>query len=61
MRVFEDSCVGCEQCINCGRKEPVEVFYCDECGRCEPLYHYEGRELCQECIISSLDIVEGSD
>lgn len=32
MVIYEDECVGCPYCINCGRKS-VAHFYCDICGR----------------------------
>ena len=49
----EDNCVGCAiGCINCGRRHQ-HVYYCDKCDDyCDgdnPLYEYEGQELCWEC------------
>lgn len=29
---YENYCVGCEVCYNCGRKTPVPVVLCDHCG-----------------------------
>lgn len=50
---IEDNCVGCPMgCINCGRRHQ-HVYYCDKCDDyCDgdnPLYEYEGQELCWEC------------
>lgn len=28
---YENDCVGCERCYNCGAKETLH-YYCDECG-----------------------------
>lgn len=42
MVVFENECVGCDHCANCGAKE-VPHFYCDVCGdefEPEQLVHY---------------------
>lgn len=50
----ENNCVGpCPMgCINCGRRHQ-HVYYCDRCDDyCDednPLYEYEGQELCWEC------------
>ena len=36
----------------------VVHFYCDKCGEETDLYHYEGEELCADCILNSLEKVE---
>ena len=56
---FRDECVSCDiPCISCGRKH-VPVLTCDECGEeVEELYKYEGQELCEECVLESLEKVD---
>lgn len=65
MREIENECVGCPPNMGClGSACPnrnVEHFYCDECKAEEKLYHYDGKELCIECITKKLEIVEGSN
>lgn len=66
MKRIEDECVGCTSVgLHClGNYCPyvnVVRFYCDECGSEEKLYHYHGKELCQDCLLEKFDIVEGSD
>lgn len=60
----ENECVGCPPEIGClGDSCPyknVKRFYCDDCKEEEPLYEYEGQELCLECIEKRLTPVEGS-
>lgn len=50
---IENDCVGCETCANCGRDRDYKVYYCDNCGdnasEDNPLYVFEGQELCWEC------------
>ena len=36
----------------------VTRFYCDECGREEDLYEFEGGEYCEDCIASKLTFIE---
>lgn len=62
---IEDECVGCPQgCVNCGRKR-VEVYFCDKCDtdadEYEPLYEYNGKELCFDCLKDSLNQIECDD
>lgn len=54
--VRENDCVGCEICINCGRKNgywAVEDFICDSCGASvEELYDVaKNIHLCKECLL----------
>lgn len=57
------------ECINCGlpcigdacRYRNVVRYYCDECGYEEKLYHYNGKELCVDCLLLEFDVVEGSE
>ena len=56
---IENDCVGCDYCKNCGR-DRTPHYYCDECGEEETLYQYEGKELCEYCLVKQFDKVEGS-
>lgn len=52
MTEYENACVGCDYCVNCGATHtPYTV--CDECGEdCRvggKVYEYEGQELCEVC------------
>ena len=62
MKVYEDECVCCDlPCLGSAcPKRNVPHYYCDECGEETQLYHYEGQELCLECIERELEKVEGS-
>ena len=63
MRVTENECVDCGRpCLgNACPNRNVTRFYCDRCGNETKLYHYDGEELCIDCIISDeLEVVEGS-
>lgn len=57
MIIKENYCVGCEICMNCGRKYDYYFHACDECGSDEQLYKYDGKELCDECLLSHFDEV----
>lgn len=56
---WENYCVGCERCANCGRREDVKVYYCDACGDSDDdmiLYKGEdGQELCWDCFIKQYE------
>ena len=62
----ENECLGCKDIgltcfgVRCPYKD-VPRFYCDRCGREEKLYHYDGEELCANCILEEYEIVDGSD
>ncbi len=62
---YENECVDCAApsypCIGemCPRRR-VAHYDCDKCGNETTLYHYNGQELCAECILESLEQVEGS-
>lgn len=65
MKKIENECVGCPVemgCIgdSCPHKN-VSRFYCDKCGEEETLYHYDGQELCIDCIKKEFEIVKGSE
>lgn len=39
----------------------VKHFYCDKCGIEAKLYEYDGMELCEECLLDEIPVVEGSE
>lgn len=66
MERIENDCCGCAvpayPCM--GSACPLrntKHYYCDECGIETTLYHYGDRQLCAECVINQLDVVEGSE
>lgn len=65
MRSTENYCVGCEHCVNCGRREDVEIYICDCCGDMgyEPdfLIDFYDYEICAYCNneIENGDYTEG--
>ena len=58
----ENECVDCGlPCI--GSSCPymnVTRYYCDDCEDETTLYEYDDQELCADCILKRLPIVEGS-
>ena len=61
-KVYENDCVDCGlPCLgdSCPHRN-VPHYYCDECDEERPLYHFDGQELCIECIENKLEKVEGS-
>ena len=62
MRKIENDCVDCGlPCLGEGCPyRNVPHYYCDKCGDEAPLYHYDGEELCINCIEEKLEKVEGS-
>lgn len=65
MKKIEDECVGCPTELGCiGSACPyknVVRFYCDRCGEETKLYHYDGEQLCVECLLKEFEVVDGSD
>lgn len=66
MKRYESDCVGCTdvglRCLHTSCPNyRVLHFYCDECGEEAKIYHYDGEELCIECIERRLEAVEGCD
>lgn len=54
MERIENDCVGCDYCINCGRKS-VRYLYCDQCGCNEQnLYRFNDKDYCYDCLIKEL-------
>lgn len=51
---YEDMCVGCPTEMGClGKSCPymgVPVYYCDTCGNENAEFHYEGEDICEECL-----------
>lgn len=63
MKRIENECVNCDlHCIgsSCPNLNVVR-YYCDECGYEAKLRRYDGRELCEDCLLLEFDVVEGSD
>jgi len=58
----ENDCVGCDYCVNCGRKEDyfVPILTCDSCGKeVDKLYEFEGGfEICAECVLEHFDEID---
>lgn len=65
MKRISNECVGCPPemgCIgSCCPHRNVTRYYCDECGAEGKLYDVYGEELCADCALTRLDVVEGSD
>ena len=64
MRYTESGCVGCElPCLHTACPHYEETHYkCDECGEEDvTLYEFDGQELCIDCVIKQLTVVDGSD
>lgn len=64
MRIENDCCDcanGSYSCLGfaCPRRN-AKHFYCDECGSESTLYEYNDKELCQECLLDAVPVVEGS-
>lgn len=62
----ENECVGCVDlglpCMGAGcPNRDVMRFYCDRCGGEDTLYHYDGMQLCEGCIMELLDEVTADD
>ena len=59
---YENECVGCPPEMGClGNSCPyknVPHFYCNKCGKEKDLYHFDGEELCIDCIEGLLEKVE---
>lgn len=61
MTRIEDDCVGCPTyCAHCGA-DRMPHYYCDKCGEEATLRRYDGKELCEDCLLEQFDIVEGSE
>ena len=57
----ESDCYSCGECIGCGRDHLYDYEYleCDKCGdEVETLYVYEGKELCYDCLMDNIEIIE---
>lgn len=58
---YENQCVDCGlPCIgNACMHYRVKVLICDGCGdEVDTLYQFEGEELCAECVLKRLGVVE---
>ena len=62
----ENECLGCTSlglpCIgrSC-RNLRVPHYYCDKCGEEKGLFHFDGEELCAECIVELVNNDEYSE
>lgn len=64
MRIYTNECCDCQllPCLhNSCPNYNVERFLCDECKEETTLYEFDGQELCIDCIIKQLDVIEGSE
>ena len=59
MKIKVDNCCDCgKPCmLFCPVRDNSWEWHCDECDSETQLYEFEGRELCAECILQSLDKV----
>ena len=66
MKKIENECVGCTDlglhCLggSCPNRNVVR-FYCDKCDKEKKLYHFDDKELCVDCLLDELEVVEGSE
>ena len=65
MKKIENECVGCPSgrgclCSSCKYLNVVR-YYCDYCKEEATLYKYDGDEICIDCLMQNLEVVEGSD
>lgn len=64
MRRIESDCVHCPPDLPClGDTCPynqVQHFYCDECNEETTLYYYDDQELCIDCLLERMEVVDGS-
>ena len=64
MKIVKNECVDCGlPCIgsSCLYRN-VEHFCCDFCGEEDvTLYHYDGCEICADCLLKEFEIVDGSE
>ena len=62
MITYENNCVQCEDCRNCGRKKQLTLI-CDDCGdeATELWYGDDGNQYCKYCITEHIEKVKGGD
>ena len=63
MRRVVNGCVNCDlPCIGkvCPNRYELE-YYCDDCGDSDTLYYFGDEELCLDCIVKRLKVVEGTE
>lgn len=61
---FENDCYDCA--LHCRgstcRNRNVPHFYCDECeDETEELFEYDGEQICQDCLISTVPKIKLED
>ena len=63
MKYTDTGCVDCQlPCLkqSCPNFE-VTHYRCDECGEEDiTLYEFDGQELCVDCVVKQLHVVDGS-
>lgn len=66
MKKITNECVGCKSmglpCLGntCPNIEVIR-YYCDECSDETTLYDYHGEELCADCLLKKIKVIEGSE
>ena len=62
MIILEDECVNCPPelgCLgNCCPNRNVPHYICDKCNEEDVLYELDDRQLCADCLLNELEIVE---
>lgn len=63
---YEDDCVSCEECHNCGAKKRTPRIYCDGCGlrlyRDDTVYTLPGKpHLCGDCVLAIVPHADGEE
>jgi hypothetical protein len=54
----ENDCVGCEHCLNCGKKDAIHL-YCDKCGEnVDELYITDEGQVCFDCLIEMFTCID---
>ena len=59
MKIKVNGCVDCGlPCmLFCPLRDDSWEYHCDECGEEKQLYEYDGKQLCADCILDSLEKV----
>jgi len=57
---YVNECVGCPPNLGCLGKScryyNVPTYYCDTCGVEDAEYHYEGEDICEECLDKKINL-----
>lgn len=57
----ESDCRCCAECVGCGRNRSYDYEYleCDKCKQeVERLYVFEVKELCYDCLMNEIEVIE---